>query len=929
MGLVFSTIPNDNYLMHYGRSKLDGAPKGSGRYPLGSGDNPYQHDGGTFAATVRDLRKSGLSDVDIAKQLEMSTTQLRQRYSLSKDAFKAEQIARAVKLHDEGNSNAAIAKLMGVAPNTVANYLDPVMSSRVSKTQEVANILKNEIEKKKYLDVGSGVEYQLQISNTRLKTAISQLEDEGYKKHKFKIDQANNPGKGTEIMVLTKGDVDWKTVYDHRDKIQSVLDLYSNDGGKTFRGIQKPVSIDPKRIQVKYAEDGGDRKDGVIELRPGVADISLGADRYAQVRIAVGDTHYLKGMAVYNDNLPKGVDIIFNTSKHKGTPMMGEKDHTVLKNLKDDPDNPFGSTVRQRNYIGEDGKEHLSPINIVNTDDDWKKWSKTVSSQMLSKQRPEVAKKQLELTYKFREMEFKDIESITNPVVKKELLQAFADDCDASAVHLKAQGFARQASHVLLPVDSLKDNEIYAPNYKNGEEIILVRHPHQGIFEIPVLKVNNKNPEAKKMLGNAEHAVGINANVAQQLSGADFDGDTALVIPTYNQKFKTSRDVKPGSPLLELKNFDPKETYAAYDGMPKTGPETGFRKQTEMGKISNLITDMTIGGASEQEIARATRHSLVVIDAEKHNLDWRRSEKDNQIAELKAKYQGGANRGAATVISRAKSTAYVDVRGNKWRMRDAYDIDPETGKKIFTYYNETYTNKAGKVVKRKSKSTKMYETDDAFTLTSGGSKDAVNPPIEKVYATYANQMKDMADRARKAIVDTPSAKYSPTAKQVYKEEVESLNSKLNMAKKQAPYERRAQLVTNKIMETKKRENPSLKEDKDELKKVTAQVLQEQRRRASGRTGDEKRYRIDITEKEWAAIDAGAITQSKLGEILKSTDLDTVKKYATPRLSSGLTKAQLSLARSMLANDAWTQAEVAERLGISVSTLSRALEKGGN
>lgn len=924
MGLVFSSIPNDNALMHYGRSKRDGAPKGSGRYPWGSGENPYQHDGGTFAGMVRDLRKEGMSDVDIADHFDMSTTQLRQRYSLSKDAYKAEQIARVVKLRDEGNSNAAIAKIMGIAPNTVANYLDPVMSARVSKTQEIANILKSEIEKKKYLDVGAGVEYQLKITNTKLKTAISQLEDEGYKKHKFAIEQANNPGKKTEMMVLTKGDVDWKTVYDNRDKIQSVLDKYSNDGGKTFRGLQKPVSIDPKRIQVRYDEEGGGRKDGVIEIRPGVGDLSLGADRYAQVRIAVGDTHYLKGMAVYNDSMPPGVDIIFNTSKHKGTPMMGEKDHTVLKTLKDDPDNPFGSTVRQRNYIDTDGKEKLSAINLVNNDEDWKKWSKTVSSQMLSKQRPEVAKKQLDLTYRIREMELKDIESISNPVVKKKLLQSFADDCDASAVHLKAQGFARQASHVLLPVDSLKDNEIYAPNYKNGEEVILVRHPHQGVFEIPVLKVNNKNPEAKKILGNAEHAVGINANVAQQLSGADFDGDTALVIPTYNQKFKTSRDVKPGSPLLELKNFDPKETYAAYEGMPKTGPSTGFRKQSEMGKISNLITDMTIGGADENEIARATRHSLVVIDAEKHNLDWRRSEKENQIKELKAKYQGGKDRGAATVISRAKSEARVDVRGNKWRMRDAYDIDPETGKKIFTYYGETYTNKQGKIVKRQTKSTKMYETEDAFTLTSGGSKNAANPPIEKVYATYANQMKEMANHARKEMIDTPSGKSNPSAKKIYAEEVSSLNSKLNIAKKQAPYERRAQLVTNKIMETKKRENPSLKEDKDELKKVTAQVLQEQRRRASGRTNDEKRYRIDITQKEWEAIDAGAISPSKLDDILKNTDLDVVKKYATPRQASGLTKAQLAMAKSMLNNDAWTQAEVAERLGISVSTLSRAL-----
>ena len=33
-------------LMHYGKSKKDGAIIGSGRYPLGSGDDPYQHEEG-------------------------------------------------------------------------------------------------------------------------------------------------------------------------------------------------------------------------------------------------------------------------------------------------------------------------------------------------------------------------------------------------------------------------------------------------------------------------------------------------------------------------------------------------------------------------------------------------------------------------------------------------------------------------------------------------------------------------------------------------------------------------------------------------------------------------------------------------------------------------------------------------------------------
>ena len=59
----------------------------------------------------------------------------------------------------------------------------------------------------------------------------------------------------------------------------------------------------------------------------------------------------------------------------------------------------------------------------------------------------------------------------------------------------------------------------------------------------------------------------------------------------------------------------------------------------EMDKISNLITDMILGGATEPELARAVRHSMVVIDASKHNLDYTRSYQENEIESLKLKYQ--------------------------------------------------------------------------------------------------------------------------------------------------------------------------------------------------------------------------------------------------------------------------------------------------
>lgn len=67
---------------------------------------------------------------------------------------------------------------------------------------------------------------------------------------------------------------------------------------------------------------------------------------------------------------------------------------------------------------------------------------------------------------------------------------------------------------------------MYAPNYKDGETVALIRYPHGGTFEIPILTVNNKQAEGKRVLGNTPaDAIGINSKVAGRLSGADFDGD--------------------------------------------------------------------------------------------------------------------------------------------------------------------------------------------------------------------------------------------------------------------------------------------------------------------------------------------------------------------------------------------------------------------
>lgn len=875
-------------LYHYGIKRR------SGRYPWGSGAKKSRN-ASDFLSTVDVLEKDGFNEKQIAEYFGLQTKQLRAYKSNAHNEVRAAKAAMALRLKDKGYSNSEIGRRMGINESSVRSLLDPAISMRKNASTNTAEMLEKEIASKKYIDVGGGVENQIGVSRNTLDNAVEQLRAKGYTYHYLKVEQLGT-GKFTSIKVLAAPDVTYKEVKDNQSKVTSP-GFYSEDLGQTVVSIKPPSSISSKRILVNYGDQGGSDKDGVIELRRGVKDLDLGAARYAQVRVAVDGTHYLKGMAMYSDDIPKGYDVIFNTNKNSSTPKMD-----VFKKMKDDPENPFGATIRQKTYIGKDGKEHLSALNIVNEEGDWNTWKKTLSSQMLSKQSTALAKKQLKLAYDIKKEEFDEICSLKNPVIKKTLLDKFADNCDSSAVHLKAAGLPRQASKVILPFPEMKDSEIYAPSYRNGEKVVLIRYPHGGTFEIPELVVNNKsNKKAKGLIGNAQDAVGINPRVAERLSGADFDGDTVLVIPVGKVKIKTS------APLKGLKNFDPKVAYPGYPGMPKPGEKgSGFDKQGKMGDISNLITDMTIKGAPADDIAAAVRHSMVVIDAEKHNLNWRQSYLDNGIANLKAKYQGASNAGASTLISRAKGDKRVPKR------KDGYKVDPETGRKIFTETGETY-EKNGKQVVRLQKSSKMYETEDAYSLSSGTA-------MENTYADHANKLKALANSARKTSLATKPIPYSPEAKAKYRQEVDSLNAKLNIALKNRPLERKAQLLANERVKLVRQNNPDM--DKDDIKKLKNQALTQTRLQ----TGASKKARlVDITDREWEAIQSGAISTNKLSQIIQNSDLDILKQRSMPRESRGISDAKRARAK-ILESNGYTLAEIADSLGVSTSTISKVLNE---
>lgn len=981
-------------LYHYGM------PRRSGRYPWGSGKEPYQHSG-DFIARVDELKSQGLSESEIAETLGIvgrdgkpSSFRLRTQLSLANSDRRALQVATAEALRKDGLTLDEITQKMGFKnDSSVRTLLDENRKVRMNQAEETAKFIKSKIDEKGMIMVGSGVERELGISREKLEQALYILELEGYPTYGSRVPQATNKGKMTTLRVVCPPGTKHADIYD-TNKLNSLNEYKSNDDGETFQKFVYPKSMDSKRLMIRYAEEGGLEKDGTIELRRNVPDLSLGGDRYSQVRILVDNDRYLKGMAIYSDDMPDGVDVIFNTNKAKGTPM-----RKVLKEIKNDPENPFGSLIKaggQNYYVDANGKKQLGLINKRAEEGDWEDWSNKLPSQFLSKQSLSLAKKQLGLAAQSKIDEFNEIKDLTNPTVKKRLLRSFSEDCDSAAVHLHAAALPRQQYHVILPFPTMKEDEVYAPNYRDGEKVALIRYPHGGTFEIPVLTVNNKHKLAKKALGtDPTDAVGINSKVAERLSGADFDGDTVMVIPT-NDKVK----ITSSKPLKDLEGFDPKMAYGTIDKPTGRYDEKGKEiieyynakgnkikvmnnTQNEMGRISNLITDMTIQGAKPDELARAVKHSMVVIDAEKHKLDYRTSYIDNGIDSLKKKYQsktskdGKISYGASTLISRAKSQESVDKRQGSPRVNMKYDkngklndfYDPSKpegallykkaddlyhpdwskdkktglttirtadGKKIT--YDRTdpkqrrlydpieshdpktgamrYTNADGsieyKFKKRTEKSTKMAETDDAMTLVS-----EARSPMEIEYAKYANKMKSLANEARKLEMTTGKIEKDAGAAKLYKEEVAHLEAQLNEALKNAPKEKLAQVRVNARMAARKQANPDM--TKEEEKKYSQMELTKARNEVGA-----KRVSITISDKEWEAIQAGAISETKLKQILNNTDIDEIRKKATPRKETSLTTAQVSRINNMKARGL-TNRQIADALGISTTTVSNYLK----
>ena len=540
--------------------------------------------------------------------------------------------------------------------------------------------------------------------------------------------------------------------------------------------------------------------------------------------------------------------------------------------------------------------------------------SRNVSSQFLSKQPKKLIENQLKLTVADYQAQYDEIMQYDNPTVKKKLLNDFADTCEGTSMTLKASAFPGQSTKVILPINKIKETEAYCPTYENGTQLALIRYPHAGTFEIPIVTVNNKNLHGKRNLGQIQDAIGINAKVAERLSGADFDGDTVMAIPMSDKvKIKSTR------PLDDLKDFDPKTAYAVPEGNPNhVRLMKKEEKQKEMGIISNLITDMTLRGADEKELARAVKHSMVVIDAEKHKLDYKRSERENGIQELKQKWQIRVDEegnekygGASTLLSRRKQTVRVPER------RGSVRVDKESGEYIYKESGRTFTDpKTGRERLAEDTVSLISETKDARTLSSGTIQ-------ENLYADFSNKLKAMANQARKEAVNMKGIQRDPQAAKTYATEVASLKEKYNNMIANKPKERKAMLIANANIKAKIQEqglNPAI--DKKEIKKISSVEMQ-RARDSVGASG--RKSKVTFTDKEWEAVQAGAISDNMLTKFLNSSDSDEIVKRAMPKTTSVMSSAKMSKAKAML-RSGYTYKEIAQACGVPESTVYSALNK---
>ena len=262
---------SDDVLKHYGM------PRRSGRYPWGSGENPYQRTG-LFKGWVKDQKAAGISAKDIADvakdagcsneiilrslksakyspaeimtAMDLNSSRYRAIDSIGSEEEKAERDALIRQyITVDQMSDTAIGKAMGLNESTIRSIRSKLDDDEKKGNMQTAEALKEALDRSEagMLDIGKGSEYYIGVSRTRLKNAVAILQEQGYN---VQYDKVNQPfsGEQTSLMILTKNDKDWKDVHNNLDKITPLGDFYCEDGSNGILKVKAPTSIDSKRF---------------------------------------------------------------------------------------------------------------------------------------------------------------------------------------------------------------------------------------------------------------------------------------------------------------------------------------------------------------------------------------------------------------------------------------------------------------------------------------------------------------------------------------------------------------------------------------------------------------------------------------------------------------------------------------------------------
>jgi DNA-binding CsgD family transcriptional regulator len=150
-------------------------------------------------------------------------------------------------------------------------------------------------------------------------------------------------------------------------------------------------------------------------------------------------------------------------------------------------------------------------------------------------------------------------------------------------------------------------------------------------------------------------------------------------------------------------------------------------------------------------------------------------------------------------------------------------------------------------------------------------------------------------------------------------------SRLNEAEKNSVRERQAMRLANAEVKAKKdaAEAAGSELTAKEIRKYNQQALTKYRQQVGSVSRRERS--IKISDREWEAIQAGAITENKLKRILANADVDELRQRATPRDSRVLSTAQSNRIKNLNATGKYTIAEIADQLGVSTSTVKKYLK----